>query len=224
MWCLHLGDGSHATKKMKLTVPGIWRWEQVSMRSYPPKGIPVSLTMIPIGNHILIEGFVDKDESFLFDTSMCHLLVTFVRSWLSVSLKWESLAAEVAANSANYGRAIFLSGNVYYMTGYRYNTHSGDVIKVCLSTSPLLIYPTASSCGPSWVYWNGCCAWLHEESNSELWCRDGRRGRTDSEEGWNGRRAGKASAGADSVIHSLSILKYFNCTFSTIRHFQGKGE
>lgn len=105
------------------------------MRSHPPKGIPVSLTMTPIGNHILIEGFVDKDESYLFDTSMHYY---FHHSLLSVSLKWEILAGEVATNPANYGSAIFLNGNIYYMTGYRYNSHATDVIKVSLST-PVLI-------------------------------------------------------------------------------------
>lgn len=58
---------------------GAWRWEKIR-QSKPPRGIPVSLTMIPVRNHILVEGFVNDDASFLFDTGiylcfLCQLIV-----------------------------------------------------------------------------------------------------------------------------------------------------
>jgi len=102
MWCLHLGKGP-------------WRWEQLPCLGESPSGAPVNLTAIPIGNHLLIEGSMSCNGSFLYDT------VTY--TWSKVS----------TANDANYGSATLVGDSVYYLCGYRGHNHARDVIKLPLT-------------------------------------------------------------------------------------------
>jgi hypothetical protein len=101
MWCLHLG-------------PGPWRWEQLPCYGEAPSGAPVNLTAVPIGNHILVEGSMSCNGSYVYDT------VTY--TWSKIS----------TANDANYGSATLVGDTVYYLCGYRSQSHARDVIKLSL--------------------------------------------------------------------------------------------
>jgi hypothetical protein len=101
MWCLHLENGS-------------WRWEQLPCYGEAPTGTPVNLTAVPIGNHILVEGSMSCNGSYLYDT------VTY--TWSKIS----------TANDANYGSATLVGDSIYYLCGYRAQSHARDVIKLSL--------------------------------------------------------------------------------------------
>jgi len=106
MWCLHLGKGS-------------WRWEQLPCYGETPSGAPVNLTAVPIGNHILVEGSMSCNGSYLYDT---------------VNYTWSKLSPKTTMNDANYGSATLVGDVVYYLCGYRAHNHARDVIKLDLSS------------------------------------------------------------------------------------------
>jgi N-acetylneuraminic acid mutarotase len=106
VWCLHLGKGT-------------WRWEQLPSYGESPSGAPVNLTAVPIGNHILIEGSMSCNGSYLYDT---------------VTYTWSKLSPKTTTNDANYGSATLVGDTVYYLCGYRAHNHARDVIKLSLST------------------------------------------------------------------------------------------
>jgi len=105
MWCLHLGKGQ-------------WRWEQLPCYGETPSGAPVNLTAVPIGNHILIEGSMSCNGSYLYDT---------------VNYTWSKLSPSTTTNDANYGSATLVGDTVYYLCGYRAHNHARDVIKLSLT-------------------------------------------------------------------------------------------
>jgi hypothetical protein len=88
--------------------------------------------MIPVRNHILVEGFVNDDTSFLFDTGTG--IVAF-KPESKVSCTWQMLDSS-ARNPANYSSAIMVEGSVYYFNGYRYNSPAHDVMKVTFFSFP----------------------------------------------------------------------------------------
>jgi hypothetical protein len=106
MWCLHLGRG-------------IWWWEQLPSYGDCPTGAPVNLTAVPIGNHILIEGSMSCNGSYLYDT---------------VTYTWSKLSPKTTTNDANYGSATLVGDTVYYLCGYRAHSHARDVIKLSLTS------------------------------------------------------------------------------------------
>jgi hypothetical protein len=107
MWCLNLGNGS-------------WRWEQLPCYGEnPAPGAPVNLTAVPIGNHILVEGSMSCNGSYLYDT---------------VNYTWSKISPKTTTNDANYGSATLVGDTVYYLCGYRGHNHARDVIKLCLKS------------------------------------------------------------------------------------------
>jgi hypothetical protein len=90
--------------------------------------------MIPVRNHILVEGFVNDDTSFLFDTGTG---ITAFKPKSKVSCTWQMLDSS-ARNPANYSSAIMVEGSVYYFNGYRYNSPAHDVMKVPFFSFPQL--------------------------------------------------------------------------------------
>jgi len=105
MWSLQLSKGA-------------WRWEQLPCYGETPSGTPVNLTAVAIGNHILVEGSMSCNGSYLYDT---------------VSYTWSKVTPKMTVNDANYGSATLVGDTVYYLCGYRAHNHARDVIKLSLS-------------------------------------------------------------------------------------------
>jgi len=104
MWRLNIG-------------PQEWYWEQLPTLGEGPTGIPVNLTAVPIGHHILVEGLMTLPVSYVFDT---------------LSYTWTKVLSS-SANNANFSSAIVVDSAVYYLCGYRHHSHAKDVIKFSFS-------------------------------------------------------------------------------------------
>jgi len=113
MWCLHLGDG-------------VWHWELLPNIGASPSGALVNLTVVPIGNHLLVEGIMGHPLGFLYDT-VAH-------TWTVVKSSGES------SNTSNFSSAILVDSNIYYICGYRDQVLAQDVIKLSLERIQDFIY------------------------------------------------------------------------------------
>jgi len=106
MWCLHLGEG-------------VWHWELLPNYGPSPTGTLVNLTVVPIGNQLLLEGIMDQPLGFLYDT--------LSYTWTVISSLNESV------NTSNFSSAILVGSNVYYLCGYRDRALAQDVVKLSIA-------------------------------------------------------------------------------------------